>query len=156
MDKKILRIIAHSGDNVIWIGFSILMLLSFSKQLQYFAILILAASIAGAILSSIIKVIFKRERPIKEKYSEYAPWAKFDLNSFPSGHISRIASVAFTLGYYYPYTFIYMGIYTIILAYSRKKLGYHYASDLIGGVVVGAVSAALVIVLCWKFNFNQP
>ena len=106
MKKKQLEIIAHSGDNVIWLGFSVLLLLTFTRELRYFGLLILISSIVAALLSSGIKLIFKRERPIKDEYREYAPWAKFDMNSFPSGHLSRISSVTAVLGYFFPFTLI--------------------------------------------------
>ncbi|MDD3627781.1 MAG: phosphatase PAP2 family protein [bacterium] len=152
MNKKHLEIIAHSGDSIIWIGFSVIMLLSLNREIQVFGLMIAGSTLIASILSSLIKIIFRKERPIKDEYKQYAPWAKYDMSSFPSGHLSRISAVAFTLGYFFPFTLIVMGPYVCLMWYSRQKLGYHYFSDLAGGIVVGIISAAIS---AWvKLSFN--
>ncbi len=64
--------------------------------------------------------------------------------AFPSGHTSNAFAFATTLSYYHRKAAPFLFAWAILIAFSRVFLGFHYFTDLIGGVAVG-VTVSLVI-----------
>jgi membrane-associated phospholipid phosphatase len=113
---------------------------------------------AGAIiLSSLISVSFKysvdRERPY-EKYSFILPKIKEHTPSFPSGHTTSAFTTATLLTLQYPKWYIAVPAYAwaSTIAYSRMRLGVHYPSDVLGGIIIGTGSSLLVHALSRKME----
>ena len=98
------------------------------------------------IVNVIVKNIVRRGRPyvlfegltyITSQPSDY---------SFPSGHTAISFAVAFTLLYLTPKKYsIPTMILASLIALSRLYVGVHYPTDIIGGIIAGAVASALAI-----------
>jgi len=113
------------------------------------AVLLGLSEITGTLLTAGIKYAVKRERPYVTLRDVYVKKdnSPTDRYSFPSGHTSMAFSIATLLTLRYPDkpaiiagSFLYAGL----IGYGRIYLGVHYPSDVLGGMLVGAGSAALI------------
>jgi membrane-associated phospholipid phosphatase len=64
--------------------------------------------------------------------------------SFPSGHTAAAVAVALAFVWRNRWVGVASLVIACIVAFSRVLVGVHYPSDLLGGIVVGAISFALV------------
>ncbi len=99
-----------------------------------------------------IKQFIQRARPITE-YPITNPLIKIPTTfSFPSGHTSSSFAAAWVL---YRSMDKYNVLYLILaasIAFSRMYLYVHYPSDIVGGILVGIISATLSMVLVNKYT----
>lgn len=110
----------------------------------------LAATISGAIISSVLKEFFSRERP-----SVVPHLTDVDTASFPSGHSMLSAVVYLTLGSLLMratrerrakiYIFGVALIMAMLIGVTRIYLGVHYPTDVLAGWTAGMTWAAV----CW-------
>ncbi len=117
---------------------------------QRTALFVLAASIGGLLLSTLLKEMFQRERP------DLVPHlSNVYTHSFPSGHSMISAAVYLTMGALLartvkdPATRIYCvavaALVTGLVGLSRVYLGVHYPTDVLAGWAAGGSWA----VICW-------
>lgn len=106
-----------------------------------------AITIGFAALTSLgMKYLVNRERPFKA-YPDEVTQRDFGIGpfSFPSGHTTSAFATATALSlscqkwYVTAPSFIYAGF----VGYSRLRLGVHYPSDVLGGMVIGIGSGLL-------------
>jgi undecaprenyl-diphosphatase len=108
--------------------------------------LIIALALLYAIIA-IIRTIFFKKRPDKQRYSGF--FTKIDAASFPSMHTARSLTLAIILGTVFTQQTIriLLAIAVLGVAYTRIRLKRHYTSDVIGGLILGAVVAWAAIKL---------
>lgn len=95
----------------------------------------------------IVQAIVKRERQNFEKISGYKMWIR--TYSFPSGHSTESAALAFALALYpaYPSAILFsaicglLSLLCLLVVYSRIAVGVHYVTDVIAGLCLGAAYA---------------
>jgi membrane-associated phospholipid phosphatase len=112
-------------------------------------VLLLLSELTSAGFTFGAKQIFKRERPFvtldNVHHNKYN--SPTDRYSFPSGHTATTFSMATSLILRYPDKPVIITVsylYAAIIGYGRIFLGVHYPSDVLGGMLIGSGSAALI------------
>lgn len=102
----------------------------------------LLSLVLGFMLNNIIiKNVFQRPRPyvthpeIISLMGEVSEW------SFPSGHTCSSFACATALAISFGKKGALAYILAVLIAFSRLYIGVHYPSDILGGMIVGAMSA---------------
>ena len=102
------------------------------------------------ILSTGIKDLVKRERPFLKYPKDIVARDKAGSWSFPSGHTTAAFATATSLCLTYREWYVTLPAYAYagFVGYSRMRLGLHYPSDVLGGVLLGIGSGWLT----WKLD----
>ena len=106
-----------------------------------------ALAIGAIIASLILKNLVGRVRPYEAGYFEFWQFVggkESDSACFPSGHTTMIMAAMTALFICFNKKWSWAGFFGVILmGVSRVYLISHYCSDVIGGIIVGAVAAIL-------------
>ena len=141
-----LKIISHASVTACAV-FYVLMLGHFYLSAPISAVRLILASGVPFILVSILRRIINAPRPY-ELYTFYTVRPKEKRGrSFPSRHVFSafvIAGFAYTVSPWLSGAFSVLGI---LLAISRVLLGIHFIRDVVAGALLGALSAALGIII---------
>jgi len=111
------------------------------------------AIVLSSLISVSLKYSIKRDRPY-EKYSFITRKTNEHTPSFPSGHTTAAFTTATMLTLQYPKWQVAVPAYVwaSAVAYSRMRLGVHYPSDVLGGIVIGVGSSLLVNEISKRLN----
>ena len=106
------------------------------------AIVVIVTMLASVAAVQLMKGVVARERPLEMLVTS-------DFGSFPSGHTANAATVAIVLCVLLPRA---IGIplaivWTSLMAASRTVLSVHWLTDTLGGALLGAGAALLVVAL---------
>jgi membrane-associated phospholipid phosphatase len=112
-----------------------------------------SAIVLSSLISVSLKYTIKRDRPY-ETYSFITRRTNEHTPSFPSGHTTTAFATATILTLQYPKWQVAVPAYlwASVVAYSRMRLGVHYPSDVLGGILIGTGSSFLVHKLSKKIN----
>ena len=101
---------------------------------------------APSLFATIIKRVIGRARPYVDLGGSpftYVPFGwRSEYASLPSGHATTAGAAAFAIGALWPRSRPVMWLYALVIIYSRVVVMAHHPSDVIAGLVVGAVGAA--------------
>jgi undecaprenyl-diphosphatase len=146
---------AHSGDSWFWaLGLFVVWLSSNSFWKQWAVVQFAGISLLAALVL-VIKFRVRRKRPEGEWGRVY----RFtDPHSFPSGHAARaflIATIAAGLGP--TWLAVALWIWAPLVALARVAMGVHYVSDIVAGMILGILVAAIGLqiylpVFIWAFK----
>ncbi len=132
-----------------WIALTwLLIFLIGGKKTKITFLLVLA--LVGALdysNSFLFKHLFARPRPCNVLPGVHIFWPCPRSFSFPSNHAANLFGAAFFLSYVYRNWSFFLIPMAIVVGYSRVYVGEHYPFDIVGGVVLGAVGAALTVML---------
>lgn len=120
-----------------------------SPSLIQLQVNMLLALILDIIIVAFTKAFFRRRRPIGNKDDAFAQFGP-DHFSFPSGHCSRAAMVAFIFMFIWPVSIIFyppLLAWVTALCLSRVLMERHYLLDVIGGVILGFFEGVLMCML---------
>lgn len=110
------------------------------------ALVVAVAALAGAAVVQVLKWAFDRDRPTDMLVTS-------DAGSYPSGHVANAAvtTVVVALLVRRVWLWVVATIVTLAMLLSRTYLSVHWLSDTIGGAVLGAGVACLVVALMFGF-----
>lgn len=117
------------------------------KRWPDYRLAIFKASVSGAIafvINYLIGLIYFRPRPFVlnevTKLIDKSPLEK----SFPSGHATVAFAMAFSLYFYNKKLGVILLILALIVGLGRIYVGVHYPLDILGGILIGFLSAFLI------------
>ena len=154
---------AHDGLCMILLG---LLLLCFRKTRRA-GLCVCGAILIGALITNVaLKNIVARPRPYADVGGIYYGWwqsvgapLESDL-SFPSGHttatMAAMSGIFLTTKKKYSWT---VYIFVALMGFSRMYLMVHYPTDVLGGLLAGAIGAALsylAVRAAWKWIEANP
>lgn len=146
MLRTLAALVAHSGDSWFWgIGLGVVFLIG-DTAAQTWAIRIVAAIVALAVVVMGTKLLVRRRRPAGEWGQIYR---STDPHSFPSGHAARafliwVLVIALGPAWLAPL----LMLWAPLVALARVAMGVHYLSDVVAGALLGtALGAAMMVLL---------
>ena len=108
-----------------------------------------SAFAARVVITEFIRFLYNRPRPF-EIFSEvtklidtgFIPLVNHTAGgAFPSGHAALAFAVAAAISFYYPKTSIVFWSAAILTGLARVASGVHWPSEILGGVMIGVLSA---------------
>ncbi len=156
-----LKFISMLGeDGLFLIAVSVILMLF--KKTRKVGICMFGAIGCGAIITSFcLKDIIARPRPFLEVNKPFVEWWNFvgatpkTSFSFPSGHVTATMAAMTSIFLLCNKKYSWTGyVFVLLMGISRNYLMVHYPSDVLGGIIVGAVAATIayvITVLIYKF-----
>ena len=128
------------------VGGYLLLLGRWREVLAAFAAFVLAR----AIISPLIYVFYKRQRPYQKlNFTPIHSWLLSEpttrRSSFPSDHAISLAAITTALFWFFPILGTALMVIILLNGWARVVLGYHYITDILAGWVLGSLGAILVI-----------
>ena len=140
------------GDfSLVWHVVGLLYAIGSMHRLQQALALSISLGAESLIVNQGIKRLFRRERPTAngdDRFDIRAP----STSSFPSGHASSATFAAIVLTSFtgLPLAIIWFAI-ACVVALSRVVVRIHHLSDIIGGIVVGALLGVVAVPIVSSF-----
>ena len=140
------------GDfSVVWHIIGLLRAIGSMHRLQQAIALSLALGVESLIVNQGVKKLFKRERPTTSgdhRFDVRTP----STSSFPSGHASSATFAAIVLTSFtgFPLAILWVAI-ALLVALSRVVVRIHHLSDIVGGVVTGAILGGIAVPIVSSF-----
>jgi undecaprenyl-diphosphatase len=136
---RLLRVLAfiaaHSGDSPLWLIGATMALIWGDGAWRGFGGRVLIATLAAGSAATVLKWIFRRQRPPGESLGFYS---RFDRHAFPSGHAGRCACMVVLLTPLLPaWVIAPLALWVLTVGLARVALQVHFLSDIIGGWMVG-------------------
>jgi len=143
--RRLAILLAHSGDSWFWgLGLAAVWVVG-PPEWKALAPRLLVDIAGLAVLVLAVKRLIRRQRPAGEWGAIYRAT---DPHSFPSGHAARMALLLVLAAAWGPPWFAWLlVVWAPLVALARVAMGVHYLSDILGGALVGAVIAALLVAL---------
>ncbi len=144
--SKIITLFAEKGL-VFFLAGVILMLFPKTRKL---GICMFGAVACGALVTNIaLKNVVERVRPIEHNAQFHEVWESIgspahDGFCFPSGHVTAITAAAVSLFIFCSKKWSWVGFLGVIfMGFARVYLIHHYFTDVLAGIIVGAVSGII-------------
>ncbi len=144
MDRSMVFVTSLGNAGFLWIFIAFLLLCQ--KRYQKCGIAMLCALSLSTFLSDeLLKPLVGRIRP-NIKFPELPLLIKtIKTPSFPSGHSTAAFASATVLYSYHKSAGILAYVVAALIAYSRLYLFVHYPTDVLGGILLGSITAYLIV-----------
>ncbi len=138
-EARLLRLLAlafaHSGDSPLWLAGAFVALIWGSTSWQGFGGRVLLGTLIAGGITTILKWVFRRQRPPGESLGFYS---RFDRHAFPSGHAGRCACLVVLLAPLLPpWGPVPLVLWAGLVGLARIALQVHFVSDVVGGWATG-------------------
>lgn len=146
VSNRVFGIASHVGDfSVVWHVIGLLRAIGSIDRLQQAFALSAALGIESLVVNQGVKRIFRRERPTVSGDDRFAVRTP-STSSFPSGHASSATFAAIVLTSFtgFPTATAWIAV-AVVVALSRVVVRIHHLSDIIGGIVTGAILGAIAV-----------
>lgn len=156
MDKFMIFMSTIGNLGMVWIAIAAVLIIT--KKYRKTGFMLLGAVILTAILGEgILKHLVRRGRPFQVMEVSNMLIQKPMSYSFPSGHTSSSFAAAGVLSKEFKKYGPVFWIAAVLIAYSRMYLYVHFPSDVLGGAILGLVSAFMIryFFRYLKDNFNS-
>jgi undecaprenyl-diphosphatase len=147
---RVLRVFAVAsrlGDAPTWLAVTFGLLLLGGPALRPVGWAALALGTLNLLLYWTLKKATRRERPYRVCDGIRAAVPAADPFSFPSGHTMHATAFAVLFGAAWPSLAPALGAFALLVALSRVVVGVHFPSDVIAGALIGAATAAGVVLV---------
>ncbi len=124
------------------------------RELKMILCAIASAVLARLVITEIIRYFYPVGRPFV--VYQFTPLLYDFASSFPSGHAAFFSALAMAIFFFHKKWGIAYFLGAIIISISRIMAGIHWPMDILGGLVAGIGSAALVHFLIKKISRNSP
>ncbi|APH18584.1 phosphatase PAP2 family protein [Clostridium botulinum] len=152
LDKIMIFITSIGNLGLIWIAISVLLLIS--KKYRRVGMLCIASLILSSLIGEVVlKNLVQRGRPFTAIEGINLLVKAPKSFSFPSGHTASSFAVATVIGRKIKNFKLPIYILAFAIAFSRLYLYVHYPSDVLVGILIGIVSANIILYIYNKQNF---
>lgn len=151
---NVMQLISSSGSALAWVlVLTAVVCWLVWRRLPRLALFVAVTASGSSFLNAVVKMAVHRPRPVFVD-----PVAQEPGLSFPSGHAqAAVVGYALLLLVFLPWlhgswrqaTVAVAAVMVLLVGFSRVALGVHYASDVVGGFILGA---AWVIAMAAAFN----
>lgn len=141
---RFFRIYTRIGDGYLWVVI-LTLLLTLLPEDQWKQVLLtgIGAELISLAIYWIVKLALRRPRPFAVYKNISAEVPPLDTWSFPSGHTMNNVAPALVIAWFFPW----LGALAVFVPFSwgmfRIYYGVHFLSDVIAGMLLGALSAYL-------------
>jgi undecaprenyl-diphosphatase len=141
MLRNIAIFLAHSGDSWFWWAGLLLLWWLGAPFWKHWALVVLPAIVALAVVVLSIKFLIRRRRPEGDWGGLYR---KTDPHSFPSGHAARVVLIAMLATGLGPWWLaLVLCLWAPLVALARVSMGVHYLSDIVAGALLGGLAGII-------------
>jgi undecaprenyl-diphosphatase len=121
----------------------VLVIMALRPATRMAAVFGFAAPCLAMAINFLIGVVYNRPRPFVTHHVHLL--LPHDPNaSFPSDHMAGAVAIAVALWFFNRKVGLPMFLLALLIGFSRIYVGHHYPTDVLGGLVVGVVSAVVV------------
>lgn len=142
MVRGLAKILAHSGDSWFWgLGLLAVWLRGDAHRKAWAVALVLAIAVTATLVMA-VKLLVRRRRPDGDWGALYR---RTDPHSFPSGHAARAAMLVLVTAWLGPPWLVPILLaWAPLMALARVAMGVHYLSDVVAGMLLGAMVGSLL------------
>jgi len=157
LDGPVRRLSDAANYSRVWLGIAAAIALLGGRRGRRAALEgVVSIGVSSATVNLGMKSLHRRRRParVETDLSRARHVRMPESASFPSGHAASAFAFAHAVGRHFPELAVPLRLLAAGVAYSRVHTGVHYPGDVVVGSIVGAGTAATVLVVGDRLSFN--